>query len=185
MKGLRKFENYLKDWIDFSGQVDLLDKFLDFKREALQQERERKEKLRDEFDKFKIMALEEFKELSEVIPMPISEIADRYSIALLKAQRTDADMEEELATYKKVLSKHNGNIWEFVDHLYEINGEIWNLEASLRSGKEEKLGFEEIGRRAIEIRNWNRKRVSIKNQIVEITGEGFADIKINHVSEEK
>ena len=40
-----------------------------------------------------------------------------------------------------------------------------------------------LGRRAIEIRNLNRIRVGIKNRIAEVTGSGYKDIKMNHVSE--
>ena len=67
--------------------------------------------------------------------------------------------------------------------LYEVNGKIWDLEADIRKGKEGELGLEEVGRRAIEIRNLNKTRISIKNEITEVTGSGFKDVKVNHASE--
>ena len=72
---------------------------------------------------------------------------------------------------------------EWIFWLKEINSKIWDLEADLRNGKEEQLGFEEIGKRAIKIRDWNNKRVALKNKIAKESGHGFIDRKINHLSE--
>jgi hypothetical protein len=118
------------------------------------------------------------------IPYPISEIADRYSICLLKQERTTENLDEELALYEKEL-KNYLNIMEIVDRLYDINGKIWDLEADIRMGRDGELGFEEIGRRAIKIRDLNKNRIAIKNLIVSGYNEGFMDIKINHASDEK
>ena len=116
-----------------------------------------------------------------MIKMSISEISDRLSICRLKQERTSEDLREEIKLYENEVGKYVG-VDKYIHQLYDINGEIWDLEASLRQGKDNELGLEEIGRRAIKIRNWNRKRIAVKNQIVELTGEGFKDIKINHVS---
>jgi hypothetical protein len=118
-----------------------------------------------------------------MIKMPINEIADRYSICQLKEERAAANMADEMNVYEEELKKHNGHIWTFVERLYKVNGEIWYLEADIRAGREGELGLEEVGRRAIEIRNWNRKRVAIKNEMVEMFKEGFKDIKVNHGSD--
>lgn len=114
--------------------------------------------------------------------MPISEIADRYSITLLKSERIEGvNLQDELNTYKQELDKYN-DIQPFIDRLYTINGEIWNLESDIRKGKENLLGLEEVGRRAIMIRGKNKIRVGIKNEMVEKYEEGFKDIKMNHAS---
>lgn len=114
--------------------------------------------------------------------MPISEIADRYSITLLKSQRIEGvNLDEELKTYRTELDKYEG-IQNYIDRLYQINGEIWELESDIRKGKENILGLEEVGRRAITIRGKNKIRVSIKNEMVEKYEEGFKDIKMNHAS---
>ncbi len=114
--------------------------------------------------------------------MPISEIADRLSICRLKSERLENEnlrdelytLESEAAIYKQIS--------DFVDRLYEVNGQIWDLEADIRSGKEGELGLEEVGRRALAIRDLNKKRISIKNEIVERYGEGFKEVKVNHAS---
>jgi hypothetical protein len=113
--------------------------------------------------------------------MPISEIADRYSIALLKRERADADNQLEIDTLHAELIKYEGTL-EFIMKLKEANGKIWDLESDIRKGKEAELGLEEVGRRAIQIRELNKIRVGYKNEMVKIYGEGFEDIKMNHAS---
>ncbi len=120
--------------------------------------------------------------------MPLPELLDRLVIVKLKAERIgDKEKEEELEFYNKELENYRkkGIIIkdEWLKRLYEVNGKIWDLEADIRKGKEGELGLEEVGRRAIEIRNLNKTRISIKNEITEITGSGFKDVKVNHASE--
>lgn len=113
--------------------------------------------------------------------MPISEIADRYSIALLKNERANAENELEIYTLHKELVQYS-DAMEFVSKLKEVNGKIWDLESDIRKGKEGELGFEEVGRRAIQIRELNKIRVGYKNEMVKKYEEGFEDIKMNHAS---
>lgn len=167
MRGLQSFKNYISEIVDENDNVELLEKCLDLDSTIRRQER----KLKDEIQRLKR------------IKMPISEIADKYSICRLKEERAAVDMSEEMKIYEEEINKYNGSIWNYVNRLYDINGEIWYLEADIRSGREGELGLEEVGRRALKIRDWNRKRVAIKNEIVELFGEGFKDIKVNHASE--
>lgn len=129
-----------------------------------------------------------------MIKMPMSEIADRYSICLLKHKRTSENMTNEINLYKKEIDsfgsygKNKSNVEVnrlklYIKQLYFYNGQIWDLEADIRRGREKELGLEEVGRRAIKIRGINKQRIAIKNKIVELTGEGFTDIKINHGSD--
>lgn len=118
--------------------------------------------------------------------MPISEILDRYSIAILKKERANAenekeifDLENEIKNYKNI---NEDLIENYIEKLIEINGKIWDLESDIRKGKEGELGLEEVGRRAIKIRENNKIRVGYKNEIVEFFEEGYKDIKMNHVS---
>lgn len=117
-----------------------------------------------------------------MIPMQISEVADRYTICMLKAERTDEDMKSELQYYGNELDEYP-EVNNFIRQLYIINGRIWDLEADLRKGKEGELGLEEVGQRAIEIRNLNKIRVQLKNQITEAVGSGFKENKKDHASE--
>jgi hypothetical protein len=66
--------------------------------------------------------------------------------------------------------------------LYDINGKIWDMESEIRKGLDAKLGLDEIGRRAIKIREANKTRVALKNEIAKKTKSGFEDVKMNHIS---
>lgn len=114
--------------------------------------------------------------------MPISEIADRYSIAILKKERANADNSGEISALNNEI-KNYPDIDRYIEKLIEINGKIWDLESDIRKGKEKELGLEEVGRRAIEIRGFNKIRIGYKNEMVNLYGEGFEDIKMNHASE--
>jgi hypothetical protein len=113
--------------------------------------------------------------------MPISEIADRLSIAMLKKARAAADNQLEIDTLMNEVSKYTDAL-SYVEKLLEINGKIWDLESDIRKGKENELGLEEVGRRAIQIREFNKIRVGYKNEMVKKFEEGFEDIKMNHAS---
>ena len=116
---------------------------------------------------------------------PISEILDRYSIALLKKERLQIDNDQELKDLSTEIDNYrkiNEIVDEYIIKLKEINGKIWDLEFDIRKGKEGELGLEEVGRRALLIRENNKIRVGYKNDIVEIFNVGYKDIKMNHVS---
>lgn len=119
--------------------------------------------------------------------MPISEILDRYSIAILKKERANAENSEELnALLNEIYKFDNQNrmiIDNYISNLIDINSQIWDLESDIRRCKDELLGYEEIGRRAVKIRELNKIRVTYKNEIVDLFGEGFKDIKENHISQ--
>ena len=118
------------------------------------------------------------------LPYPISEVADRYTICKLKHERVEGeDLSIQLAQLKGELDKYEG-IQPYVDRLYKINGECWDMESDIRKGKEGLLGLEEVGRRTLTLRDKNKIRVGIKNEIVRNFGEGFEDIKMNHASQE-
>lgn len=114
--------------------------------------------------------------------MQIGEIADRYSILLLKLERTDLDITQELMQYRDAIRTY-GNINKWVEELKTINGRIWDLESDIRKGKEGELGLAEVGRRALRIRDINNERVACKNKITAFYGEGFKEIKHNHASQ--
>jgi hypothetical protein len=121
--------------------------------------------------------------------MPISEILDRYSIAILKKERANAENEQEIQDLNDEIDNYRNQSPELIDRkieqLIEINGKIWDLESDIRKGKEGELGLEEVGRRAILIRGLNKIRVSYKNEIVEVFNEGYKDIKMNHASSDE
>ena len=122
------------------------------------------------------------------ITTPLPEVVDRYTIARLKIERLDSSqidvdaMKEEIEYYKKGIDFANKELSKFADELYTVNGRIWDTEASIRKGLDDELGYDEIGRRAVRVRDLNRIRMKVKNDIIDLTGDGFKDCKMNYGS---
>jgi hypothetical protein len=112
----------------------------------------------------------------------IGEIVDRYTICKLKSERTNIDNSKEIDSLLDEIKKYKG-IELYVDALYKLNGDVWDIEGDIRCGNENILGLEEVGRRALQLRKMNIRRVDIKNQINLRYNEGYVDIKVNHGSE--
>jgi len=115
--------------------------------------------------------------------MPLSEILDRYTITKLKSERTDADVSDELKTYRKEIDnpdyiERSSQIASFIEKLYEINGELWDTEGDIRKGVD--MPLEQIGRLALKVRDLNCTRNEIKAEVVDAFSEGFKEIKINY-----
>jgi hypothetical protein len=116
---------------------------------------------------------------------PLPEILDRLSIVILKIERLKDDrVMKEYNDLVNALKEFDCNInHTWLNELIDINSQIWDLEADLRCGRENELGLEECGRRALAIRDKNKIRISIKNKIQQKTNEGYLEIKGNHRSE--
>ncbi len=116
------------------------------------------------------------------------DIVDRYSIALLKWERTGAETARREVEYMRdgigeLEKRYPDELWaEILDLMKEVNGFIWDLEAELRQGALDN-DLVETGRRAILIRKFNAIRVSLKNLVNNIVGEGVQDVKTNHLSQ--
>ncbi len=119
--------------------------------------------------------------------MPLPEVIDRFTICKLKLERIKEEhLRKEYDTFLGEIDglREKGLInEEWIDRLYDLNGKIWDLESDIRKGKDDELGLEEVGRRAIKIRELNKLRITMKNKIVESTGLGFKDVKMNHASQ--
>lgn len=113
-----------------------------------------------------------------------ADLADRLSILNLKLQRLpfSAEIQREQRAYTFACTEE-GIDWAWVHRLHEINSQIWDKESDIRRGKEGELGLEEVGRRALAIRDLNAQRIAIKNELAATVG-GFQEIKVNHASEQ-
>lgn len=116
---------------------------------------------------------------------PLADLLDRLSIIALKTERIkDPENFKEYISLKEALTSYNFKLTNsYLLKLKNINSKIWDLEADIRQEKEAELGLEEVGRRAIKIRQLNKKRIAIKNEITKKSNSGFIDIKKNHGSE--
>lgn len=123
------------------------------------------------------------------VVMPICELCDRYTIAQLKMERLpDSEIDKDglrrqLAYYEKGIDRSLPGMPDLLCNLLEINSYIWDAEAAIRQGLDTNLGLDEIGNRALRIRDLNRMRITIKNQITQLAGQpDFVDCKMNHAS---
>jgi hypothetical protein len=114
---------------------------------------------------------------------PIIELVDRLAIAEVKFQRTKANEEELLWYMNQSLRIDLTQIVNEYGDLKCIHNKIWELEAELKTGREAELSLEEIGRRAIAIRDHNNKRIKLKNSMAEKLNCSVREIKKDHLSE--
>jgi len=119
-----------------------------------------------------------------IIPtFPVTELIDRYLIAEIKHEKSGKNI-VELDFYKQQISIYNINsVKDLMQKLKQIHLGIWDLEKELKTGTEQNLPLEEIGRRAIAIRNKNAERVRIKNSIANALGCLVEEFKLDHLSE--
>ena len=119
-----------------------------------------------------------------MVNFPVLELMDRLCIARIKWEKTQAN-QEELDWYEREWKKFTASpeIESHIQRLTEIHKEIWNLEWQLKSGVEHQLPLEEIGLRAIAIRNWNNKRLTVKNSAAKLLDCPVREIKHDHLSD--
>lgn len=134
--------------------------------------------------------------------LSIGDFIDRHTIVALK-RRHLGEVKEEWEEFEEEFVRLNTNHpeWQlryYFTELLGVNSKIWEHESDLRLGQLEKydtsqlthlsqeklLQLAAVGLSAIKIRNANRKRKQLVNELVKLTGQGYKEIKINHASEE-
>lgn len=119
-----------------------------------------------------------------MIKMDLPSIIDRYCIAFLKNERSGEDFSRELdmlsAEFSRYSFKKRKKIYEFITKLTRVHSDLWNTEASIRAGYEVDMSLEEVGRKALIVRDLNRIRQTIKNEMIDYFGDGFKDLKVNY-----
>ena len=123
--------------------------------------------------------------------LPVLELIDRLCIARVKHERTNGANQDELDwyedKYRQLVLTLDHDQRETLDHniseITVIHNRIWDLEWQLKSGVENLLTMDEIGRRAIAIRDWNNRRITYKNSIAELFGLKMREIKTDHLSD--
>jgi hypothetical protein len=127
--------------------------------------------------------------------MKTSEFLDRLTILTMKS-RFDEKSETEFMLYLKELEtliktdqwNTFGNILILsLIELSEANAKIWVTESAIRKEfdtdpeSKQELDYDEIGKRAIMIREYNKIRLSARERIDQVFGE-VSDTKVDHVS---
>lgn len=120
---------------------------------------------------------------------------DRWTILRMKARLSD-EAQKELELYESAVAElAKTDVWKrnfsllisCVAQLSEANGKTWITEASIRQEYDddeegaEQLSLEEIGRRTLKIRSYNKLRVDARNAVNVIFGHA-SDEKVEHPS---
>jgi hypothetical protein len=114
---------------------------------------------------------------------PVIEIVDRYAIAVVKHEKTNGANQEELDFYTVQINQigialTDYNLIELIEH----HRYVWSLEDDFKKAKIDALPLEEIGRRALYIRDIGYRRVDLKNALAESVGDSVREIKQDHVT---
>jgi hypothetical protein len=123
--------------------------------------------------------------------LPVLELIDRLCIARIKHERTKGANQDELDWYEDKYrqlieimdTRQRATLDHNIQEITVIHNRIWDLEWQLKSGVEHLLPLDEIGRRAIAIRDWNNRRITYKNSIAELFGLKMREIKTDHLSD--
>lgn len=113
--------------------------------------------------------------------LALIELVDRYSIAKLKYQKLQNNI-DEVTFYEEQINKFNlEDIQEDLNQLIEVHRRIWDMEDDFKKCVVElKYPLEEIGRRAILIRDINIERYALKNKIAEKLNDPIREKKKYH-----
>ena len=116
----------------------------------------------------------------------IGDLVDRLSILSRKIYfgEESAISEHRYIEQQLIRAGFPGKLVTNVVRVTQMNIEIWNLEHEMRKCAEGEANhsLEEVGRRAIKIRDLNRKRIEYKNIINDLAGNLFRESKVNHLS---
>lgn len=99
---------------------------------------------------------------------PVIELVDRYCIAKLKFAKL-GNNKEELDFYTEQLHDIDFELIRVeLDRLYEVHRQVWEVEDEFKKYKvETKYDLEEIGRRALYVRDIMAERYVLKNVMAE------------------
>ncbi len=113
------------------------------------------------------------------------ELLDRFTI-LVRKHTFDAEAyRDKLDAFIIELGRLNitPSLLLHICSLQMINVDIWNLESDIRKGCEGELGLAEVGKRALHIRDLNKKRIAFVNEINHLLGDDTTERKFDHASQ--
>lgn len=117
--------------------------------------------------------------------LPVLELIDRLCIARVKHVRTQGANQVELDWYESKFRQlpQSQALDQAIADITDIHHAIWDLEWQLKSGVEQMLSLQEIGRRAIAIRDFNNRRIALKNTVAKILQHPVMEIKQDHLAD--
>ena len=109
---------------------------------------------------------------------PVIELVDRYTIAQVKYDRTQGANQAELDFYQTQVDLLNiQSIATELTALKILHNKIWELEDNFKKCRIDGTDLAEVGRQALEIRDYNNYRAVLKNKIAEILNDPVREIK--------
>jgi hypothetical protein len=114
---------------------------------------------------------------------PVIEIVDRYAIAVVKHEKTNGANQPELDFYTAQIIQTDIALTDYkLIELIEHHRYVWSLEDDFKKAKIDQLPLDEIGRRALYIRDIGYRRIDLKNALAESVGDIVREIKQDHVT---
>ena len=109
---------------------------------------------------------------------PIIELVDRYCIARVKFQKLGTNG-AELAFYQSQIDQLDTSVIQAeLEQLTEFHSEIWDIENEFKDmSVDGKYTLEEIGRRAIYVRDRGVERARLKNRMAELLDDPVREFK--------
>ena len=108
------------------------------------------------------------------------ELIDRYTIAQVKHARTGGANQAELDFYERQMASIDKTlIWDELQAFKILHDKIWSLEDDFKKCRIDGTDLAEIGRRAMEIRDYNNFRAKLKNTVAEKLNDPVREIKTN------
>lgn len=109
---------------------------------------------------------------------PTIEIVDRYCIAVVKSDKTNNANAEEVAFYSEQMNEIDiDKLHPLILELIKHHKYVWSLEDDIKQGRIDDAPLEEIGRRALHVRDVMKQRVILKNALAELVNDPVREIK--------
>lgn len=109
---------------------------------------------------------------------PTIEIVDRYCIAIVKSGNTDNANAEEVSFYGTQMDQINiDKLHPLILQLIQHHEYVWSLEDDIKQGRIDDAPLEEIGRRALHVRDVMKQRVILKNALADMVNDPVREIK--------
>lgn len=109
---------------------------------------------------------------------PTIEVVDRYCIAIVKSIKTNNTNSEEVEFYKQQMADISIAInHPLINQLIQHHEYVWSLEDDFKKCRIDNLPLDEIGRRALHIRDVGFERVRLKNSLAELVNDPVIEVK--------
>ena len=109
---------------------------------------------------------------------PTIELVDRYCIAIVKSTKTNNANSEEVEFYKQQIKEIGLDpTHPLIEQLIQHHDYVWSLEDDFKKCRIDSLPLDEIGQRALHIRDVGFERVRLKNALAELVGDPVIEVK--------